>query len=1194
MKNKPRPIPLLIAASLVTSIPCMAERGPVAGFNSSTPYLIHYGNWTPTLVAEARTNYKMVILHPSTSNITPADIATIRSGPDLIAGNSDDVKVFAYISVGEDDRPGAPFAGDGAGPRMDPRPSYSGPLDDGLDPLGLSSSGGTGYASYYLDDQDFDGYPDQNSVFGGYYVNPGDPAWHAILKTKTKAIDGRAGIDELLTTTYGAGYGCDGLFLDTLDTPAPNSFGATYFEWTAKAYQNLVKNIGDDNPTKLLLANRGVFFYNPNLKPYAYTLRPYVNLLMYESYYTDSSGSGAASAYFDDNKFNYAPKINAEANRPDGFTVIALGYTTPGESAGLIEQDFIESQREQGWLLYRTNPSLDATPFNTQSAIWNAANPDTSPPVWNSTAATSADSDPGTSGNQPPAPRVGVQEAVPASGAAVIRWDIADDQTSPVKYNLYHTDAGVMDYGTATKISDITPSIPDNYLTATGAGRYPYQYTLGGLTNGTTYLVAIRAEDSLANEDTNTTVLSVTPQDASSVYRVVTIDGGFSDWDGIPVLASDPVDGTTVDFADVQVTNDSDYLYIRFTLHNAASPFSDFNTHLFLDADNNPSTGLSVAGAGIGSEMMIETGTAYDQRGGGFNEGSLDGVSWSISPAGPATAFELRISRSATFTTGGSPLFSGGSISLALQDNSGDTTAGIEFAFAPVPPEPSYFATISVDGDASDWAAIPAATTDSAGDGTPDIVSMKIANDADYLYLLVEYNGSVDVNTFNGSPSTFLSIDNDADAGTGFDIYGLGQLGAEVSWQNDFPFAQDAANYNLGSVFTNGAAVISPYNANTSFQEYRIARNGTYSTGGGPSQEIFPNAGIKLAMWTNDGVLAEFAGAVNYTFAAAPSVPSNFGHIEIDGDTSDWDSIPSVFTDITGEGTPDVASVKVANDDDYLYVLIEYAGPVDTNTLNGSPSNYLSIDNDSNTATGYDIFGLGQIGAEVSWQNDYPFAQDLTNFNLGATFTDGAAAISPYNSNTTFQEYRIARSATYNVGGPELPVFPNNLIRLALWSDDGVAAEFAGGFDYGFATNPGATAYEAWKLNLYTAPELLNPLVSGDSADGDLDGSSTLLEFALGGDPRVSDPEIKPTSAVTDFSGTDHLEFTYFRRNPVGELLYHPESSSNLSLWNDSPSQFTPVSTTPAGVGFEEVRLRLTVPAGTGPSFIRLKVILTP
>ena len=858
-------------AATTLSAPCLAQRGPVPGFSTATPYLIHYGNWTPTLVTEARTGYKLVILHPSASNITAADIASIRSGPDNIAGNTDDVKVLAYISVGEDDRPGAPFAADGNGPRIDPRPADATPLESITDPMGLPSPGGTGFASYYLDDNNRDGQPDRNSIFGGYYVNPGDPAWYQILKTKTKAVDGRAGIHELLTTTTGNGYGCDGLFLDTLDTPAPNSFGATFFEWTSEAYRDLVKAISDDNPGKLLLANRGLFFFNPNLKNYAYTLRPHINLLMFESYYTDSSGSGAATAFFDDNKFNFAPKINAEANRPDGFTVIGLGYTSPGEPPALIAQDFVECQQQQGWLLYRTNPALNSLPFNTDAAAWNAANPDNAAPTWDSTAATGADSDPGTPGNQPPAPRVGVQEVAVASGTATVRWDLARDQTGPVKYNLYYTTAAALDFGTATKIANVATAIPDTYLGGTGAGRYPYEHTLTGLTNGTTYRFAIRAEDALGNEDPNTVVLAATPQSNPASFRAIAIDGSFTDWDGVPVLAADPVDAAPVDFADVQVANDANYLYVRFTLHTTASPFSDFNTHLFLDTDNNPATGLPVGGANIGSEVMIESGSAYDQRGGGFNEGGVNGIAWSLSPAGPATSFELRLSRSATFANGGAPVFSGNTLRLALQDNRGDTTAGILLDFAPAPPPPSTYATINVDGNPADWAGIPVAGTDPTGDGTPDIASLKVANDDDYLYVLVQYNGAVDTNTLNGSPSVFLSLDNDANTATGFNIYGLNQIGADVSWQNDFPFAQDAATFNRGAVFTNGAAGISPYFSNTTVQEYRIARNATYSIGGGPAQAVFPNNTIKLASWSDHGSAAEFAGAVNYAFQSNPN-----------------------------------------------------------------------------------------------------------------------------------------------------------------------------------------------------------------------------------------------------------------------------------------------------------------------------------
>src|ERR1043165_8339713 len=300
--------------------------GPIPGFNTTSPYLVYYGNWDSTKVNYARNNYRLVILHP-TSNITAANIASIRRGPDNVAGTSDDVLVFAYISLGEDDRPGAPFAGDGQGPRVDPRASDSVPLSSITNVLGAPSPGGTGYASYYLDTKTSpNGLPDQNSIFGGYFVNAGDPAWWTVLKTMTKLSNGRAGLDEILTATNGAAYNCDGVFLDTLDTAAPNSFGGTTYEWTAPGMQSLVQRISTNYPGKLLMGNRGLFFYNSNFKQYAYTLRPYVHMVMFESYFTDTRNSGPPSASFPDNKYNWAPKLNAEAGRPDGFTVVSLGY----------------------------------------------------------------------------------------------------------------------------------------------------------------------------------------------------------------------------------------------------------------------------------------------------------------------------------------------------------------------------------------------------------------------------------------------------------------------------------------------------------------------------------------------------------------------------------------------------------------------------------------------------------------------------------------------------------------------------------------------------------------------------------------------------------------------------------------------------------------------------------------------------
>ena len=101
----------------------------------------------------------------------------------------------------------------------------------GIAPLGAPSNGGGGFASYYLDDNSVhdspthtgDGFPDRNHLFGSLFVNAGDPKWFDAIDTMMiDGPDGLPGLRETLTLDHGRGLGCDGVFLDTFDTAAPN------------------------------------------------------------------------------------------------------------------------------------------------------------------------------------------------------------------------------------------------------------------------------------------------------------------------------------------------------------------------------------------------------------------------------------------------------------------------------------------------------------------------------------------------------------------------------------------------------------------------------------------------------------------------------------------------------------------------------------------------------------------------------------------------------------------------------------------------------------------------------------------------------------------------------------------------------------------------------------------------------------
>ena len=101
---------------------------------------------------------------------------------------------------------------------------------------------------------------------------------------------------------------------------------------------------------------------------------------------------------------------------------------------------------------------------------------------------------------------------------------------------------------------------------------------------------------------------------------------------------------------------------------------------------------------------------------------------------------------------------------------------------------------------------------------------------------------------------------------------------------------------------------------------------------------------------------------------------------------------------------------------------------------------YIALDIDSNTATGYDIFGLGLIGSEAGWQNDFAFAQATGVFNSGGLsgdyFGGGHALLSPFADATTNRELAISLDAA--VRRRQLPRFPDDTFTILFWTDNGL------------------------------------------------------------------------------------------------------------------------------------------------------------
>ena len=164
----------------------------------------------------------------------------------------------------------------------------------------------------------------------------------------------------------------------------------------------------------------------------------------------------------------------------------------------------------------------------------------------------------------------------------------------------------------------------------------------------------------------------------AGTFKSITIDGDTSDWVGVAPAYTDE-DGVNnpsgVDFQNVYLANDANYLYIRFTLKQTANPFLG-NTYIWLDNDNNSVTGFHPFGNTLfGSSLMIISDQAYQEAGGGFNEGTLTNASVAYGALTvPGTNFEFRIARNVTGVSGayaGVPLLNNTTIEVQLGTDGG-------------------------------------------------------------------------------------------------------------------------------------------------------------------------------------------------------------------------------------------------------------------------------------------------------------------------------------------------------------------------------------------------------------------------------------------------------------------------------------------------------------------------------------------
>jgi endonuclease/exonuclease/phosphatase family metal-dependent hydrolase len=151
----------------------------------------------------------------------------------------------------------------------------------------------------------------------------------------------------------------------------------------------------------------------------------------------------------------------------------------------------------------------------------------------------------------------------------------------------------------------------------------------------------------------------------------------------------------------------------------------------------------------------------------------------------------------------------------------------------------------------------------------------------------------------------------------------------------------------------------------------------------------------------------------------------------MDGKFSDWDAIPPLYSDASGDqqtGDIDFCVLKVANDDRFVFFYIEIG-----EELNMQDDNEITLylDTDNNASTGIYING---IGAEVKWIFGERYGTYTYRYTIYHQYIGLVTA-----PTVTSDRFEIAIDRTISLFGQEL--FPQNSFRI-VFHDNGPGNDY--------------------------------------------------------------------------------------------------------------------------------------------------------
>jgi hypothetical protein len=122
-------------------------------------------------------------------------------------------------------------------------------------------------------------------------------------------------------------------------------------------------------------------------------------------------------------------------------------------------------------------------------------------------------------------------------------------------------------------------------------------------------------------------------------------------------------------------------------------------------------------------------------------------------------------------------------------------------------------------------------------------------------------------------------------------------------------------------------------------------------------------------------------------------------------------------------------------------------------------------------------------------------------------------------------------------------------------------------------------------MQTLSSAELTNSFYEGPLADPDGDGVPNIVEFAVGGNPLISDASFAQLQAIPVSSG--QFAFEYHQRKNLGDVTAVIENSTNLINW----SVLDPQSVTNVSDLGNAWLLRANIPARTAPGYFRIQYL---